>query len=130
MRLETNQKKRLKRLSLTPLIDVVFLLLIFFLLSSTFLKFNRIPVQSSEVSLGSSIKPENTMVILIKQNNVLWINESKVTNEGLHNALDLLRKKGEINVFIKPEQGVSTQATVNVLQIVRSLKIKNVMLVR
>lgn len=53
MALETCIKRR-KRLSMTSLIDVIFLLLLFFMLTSTFSKFGEI--EFSTASVGGSTK--------------------------------------------------------------------------
>ena len=50
-----NEKKRRRRLiNLTPLIDVVFLLLVFFMLASTFLKFGTVKIDTAGTGTGKA----------------------------------------------------------------------------
>lgn len=49
---------RARRLSLTSLIDVIFLLLLFFMLSSTFTRFAEVEISGGQASTGSSGTPD------------------------------------------------------------------------
>ena len=62
MRLNETRSSKLP-ISVTPLIDVVFLLLIFFMLVSTFLKFNTIPIVAVESGLATA---DITEIVLIQ----------------------------------------------------------------
>ena len=58
-----NDRKRRRRIiNLTPLIDVVFLLLVFFMLASTFLKFGTVKIDTAGAGGG---KPDLSKIVLI-----------------------------------------------------------------
>jgi len=73
---------------MTPLIDVVFLLLIFFMVSTTFDRPSELKLQLPEVTNGSEIPASEQTVLLIsiKDNGQVFLNENAVTN--LPDALD------------------------------------------
>lgn len=73
---------------MTPLIDVVFLLLIFFMVSTTFDRPSELKLQLPEVANGSEIPASEQTVLLIsiKDNGQVFLNENAVTN--LPDALD------------------------------------------
>lgn len=75
-------------LNMTPLIDVVFLLLIFFMVSTTFDRPSELKLQLPEVANGSEIPASEQTVLLIsiKDNGQVFLNENAVTN--LPDALD------------------------------------------
>ena len=50
--------RRARRLSLTSLIDVIFLLLLFFMLSSTFTRFAEVELTGAQATTGSSGTPD------------------------------------------------------------------------
>jgi biopolymer transport protein ExbD len=50
--------RRARRLSLTSLIDVIFLLLLFFMLSSTFTRFAEVELAGAQATTGSSGTPD------------------------------------------------------------------------
>lgn len=60
MRLADASKSR-RAIGLTPLIDVVFLLLVFFMLASTFLKFGTVKLETA----GASSSPANASDVIL-----------------------------------------------------------------
>nr|WP_255487299.1 biopolymer transporter ExbD [Oceanospirillum sediminis] len=75
-------------MNMTPLIDVVFLLLIFFMVSTTFDRPSELKLQLPEVTNGSEIpaSAQSVMLISIKDNGQVFLNENAVTY--LPDALD------------------------------------------
>ncbi len=83
-------------LSLTPLIDVVFLLIIFFLVGTTFYKVEKdlsIKLPSASSGAKSVIKRER-VVINIREDNLIIMNGRVVTNEQLAIGLAAVAEKG------------------------------------
>ncbi|MEO0484345.1 MAG: biopolymer transporter ExbD [Pseudomonadota bacterium] len=60
MSLRNKQILRRRRLSLTSLIDIIFLLLMFFMLSSTFTKYVEVPLLASQASAAPAPQPPQT----------------------------------------------------------------------
>jgi biopolymer transport protein ExbD len=67
-------------LNLTPLIDVVFLLLIFFMVSTTFEKESEITIELPEASGEASTQPQQTIEIAIDAKGRFFVNEKEVVN--------------------------------------------------
>ena len=57
-----------RRLGLTPLIDVIFLLLLFFMLSSTFSRFSQVPVEGGTAGRAGGNRPD--AMISVRANDV------------------------------------------------------------
>jgi biopolymer transport protein ExbD len=76
-------------INLTPLIDVVFLLLIFFMVSTTFKDDARIRVQLPEAQ-GEEVPAEEveSLTIVIDQSGTFYVNDREVVDTGL----DTLKK--------------------------------------
>jgi biopolymer transport protein ExbD len=128
MQLNLPEKKSLN-LSLTPLIDVVFLLLIFFMLASTFSRFSSLPlsVNSGQSQSNSSKK---FILVRIQKEGGIEINGRKVTSEDLISAIDGLVIEEGMKLFIKPLEGTTVQQLVSVMQKARQSKINNPIVVR
>jgi biopolymer transport protein ExbD len=128
MQLNLPEKKSLN-LSLTPLIDVVFLLLIFFMLASTFSRFTSLPlsVNSGQSQSNSSKK---FILVRIQKEGGIEINGRKVTSEDLISAIDGLVIEEGMKLFIKPLEGTTVQQLVSVMQKARQSKINNPIVVR
>ncbi len=67
-------------LNMTPLIDVVFLLLIFFMVSTTFEKQARLKVVLPEASTEAVQNKDNPVVIGIDANGRFYINDRQLVN--------------------------------------------------
>lgn len=128
MQLNVPEKKSLN-LSLTPLIDVVFLLLIFFMLASTFSRFSSLPlsVNSGQSQSNSSKK---FILLRIQKEGDIEINGQKVTSEDLITVIDGLVIEEGMKLFIKPLEGTTVQQLVSVMQKARQSKINNPIVVR
>ncbi|HBR98667.1 MAG TPA: biopolymer transporter ExbD [Gammaproteobacteria bacterium] len=74
-------------LNLTPLIDVVFLLLIFFMVSTTFQKEAQLEVNLPEATREAVSAPDNVLEIAINTRGQYFLNGRELTN----NRLDTLR---------------------------------------
>ncbi len=128
MQLNVPEKKSLN-LSLTPLIDVVFLLLIFFMLASTFSRFSSLPL-----SVNSGQSESNTskkfILVRIQKEGQLEINGQKIISEELITVIDALVIEEGMKLFIKPLEGTTVQQLVSVMQKARQSKINNPIVVR
>lgn len=112
--MDINKHRKPKRLiSLTPLIDVVFILLIFFILSSNYLKWRQLPLHN--VQSGGSGASSESILLRIKPDS-LDINGQPMTADEL--SL-FIRQRVEIvsdlHILVQPGREVVLQRTVEVL---------------
>ncbi|WP_422137716.1 ExbD/TolR family protein [Endozoicomonas sp. ALC020] len=83
-------------LNLTPLIDVVFLLLIFFMVSTTFTKETQLAIDLPEASGEQSASVEKTQVeITISREGHYAVNGQSLLNSGLETLKNALAKVSE-----------------------------------
>lgn len=66
--------------NLTPLIDIVFLLLIFFMVSTTFTKENHLNIQLPEASAAADAEPPQAIDILITASGEYSVNGRTLVN--------------------------------------------------
>ncbi|WP_106746424.1 ExbD/TolR family protein [Yoonia maritima] len=78
------RKKRKNRLSMTSLIDVIFLLLLFFMLSSTFSKFSEVPLP---VGTAGTVASQTTPMFLRVTSDEISLNGETIALDGLPAAL-------------------------------------------
>ncbi len=116
-------------ISLTPMIDVVFLLIIFFMLTSTFLKFNAIPI--SAVQTGRMASDGSEVVrIQIFDGQRLEVDGAVVPLDGLSRHLDTLIGVGMTGAVIKTGPGATVQDLATVLTQARRSRLKTVAIAR
>ncbi|MBL4797759.1 MAG: biopolymer transporter ExbD [Oleispira sp.] len=82
------QNKEMVEVNLTPLIDVVFLLLIFFMVSTTFTKENHLSIDLPEASAEMQPVAANRLEIIITASGSYSINDKNLIN----NQLDTLKR--------------------------------------
>jgi biopolymer transport protein ExbD len=79
-------------LNLTPLIDVVFLLLIFFMVSTTFDQQSKLKIDLPEASAAAAEQQPEAVVIAIDANGRFFVNDRQLVNSQLDTLKIALRK--------------------------------------
>ena len=128
MQLEQSNRKR-AALSLTPLIDVVFLVLIFFMLASTFSRYSSLPL-SAKSGQGPSIAASQFILVRIDELGSVDVNGTPTPLDSLISTIDGLAKKEGMKLVVKAKKGASVQHLVTVLEQARKSKLKNPLIVR
>ncbi|KLN59860.1 hypothetical protein WH96_15895 [Kiloniella spongiae] len=119
MRLSGENTDKLPSISLTSLIDVVFILLIFFMLASSFLDWRELPIQGQETktSSASSQSPKDTLQLTLLRNGSIKLGTKNINRNELGKTLAAKTSSLEtIKVYITVEDGVKMQNTLNFLQ--------------
>ncbi len=74
---------------ITPMLDVVFIMLIFFIVTATFLKISGIEVDAPKAST-SVVQEKANILIAIDENNNIWINRREVDFRALRPNIERL----------------------------------------
>ncbi|MDJ0868635.1 MAG: biopolymer transporter ExbD [Myxococcota bacterium] len=77
-------------MNLTPLIDMVFILLIFFIVTSSFVKETGIDVERPS-ALSAERKEAATILVAVTADGKIWVNERPVDLRRLRAAVERLR---------------------------------------
>ncbi|MFB6345357.1 MAG: ExbD/TolR family protein [bacterium] len=108
-------------LTLAPMIDVVFLLLIFFMVSTTFITRPGLNLELPE-SESKTETPSEHWVISIDPKSQLYLNESKISLDDLQARLN----NDQRPVLIRADRTVSHGLVVSVLDQVKSAGISSI----
>lgn len=92
MDLRPGHKEESVEINLTPLIDVVFLLLIFFMVSSTFDRYSKLKVQLPQASATKVTKQVDPVTISIDSKGKYYINDRQLVNSSLSVLKQALQK--------------------------------------
>ena len=83
-------------MNLTPLIDVVFVVLIIFIIIAPMLELDRVELANAAPAKQNSTAPESSsLAIHVKQDNTIWYGGRMVTAEQLTQILRDCRKGGK-----------------------------------
>ena len=80
-------------IELTPLIDVVFLLLIFFMVSTTFIRETQLELELPEASGDLQQPEEQSIVITIAEEGTYAVNDQAVVNNQLATLMRALQQQ-------------------------------------
>ena len=112
-----------RRPSLTPIIDVVFLLLVFFMLASTFNEDRKVNLLS-ELSYGSSQYDGNPRLIEIKSKNLLINGVEADDNDALKRLEQITPDLSQI-IIVQVLGNTSTQRMLDVIELLKSIGFSN-----
>ncbi|MBL4837775.1 MAG: biopolymer transporter ExbD [Kordiimonadaceae bacterium] len=103
-----------RRASITSLIDVIFLLLLFFMLASSFTKFSEVEVMAANGMRGIHSQGSKGVQVYIEPQAVL-IDDTEVLENDIAKLLNKRRTDKVLIVTIRVSREVSTQRLVDVL---------------
>lgn len=113
------RKKAETNLNIAPLIDIVFLLLIFFMLSSHFVTQPGIKITLPSAVTGK-LHPEDEIIIFITSDDRLYLNETEINLEWLPDKLSLkLAETKNKTVIIKADEKINLGLAVKVMDIAK-----------
>ena len=109
-----------KRLALTSLIDIIFLLLLFLMLTSTFSKFSEIELSVAATAAESNVSEK----ILFLRISALRIdlNSDEVQINSLSKSIKSFTKNAKASLVISLDQDVTSQRLVDILGIVANIE--------
>ena len=118
--------------NLTPLIDVVFLLLIFFMVSTTFEHQSRIQIELPEATASPEEVEEESLEIVIDAQGRYFIGEEQVVNTELKTLKSAISKavgdRGTVPVTIRADASTPHQAVITALDATSQLGLTHISL--
>lgn len=118
--MEFERRRRVStNLNLTPLVDVVFNLLLFFMLCSQFVTQPGIKITLPS-AVTARLHPEEDIIISITEDNSLYLDERLVTLENLLEQLETeITKTEKKTVIIKADEKIDLGLAVKVMDLAR-----------
>ena len=118
--------------NLTPLIDVVFLLLIFFMVSTTFEHQSRIQVELPEASAEPTTPEAESLEIIVDAQGRYFIGEEQVVNSQLKTLKGAIAKvlgeRTDMPVIVRADANSPHQSVVTVLDATSQLGLTRISL--
>ena len=124
------KKKKSIEINVAPLIDVVFLLLIFFMLTSEFTDFKTIDMISPNQSNASIEKKNLPIIINLSEEGLIEIDKAEVKLENLSEIIQrkLINSKNK-KIVISTLNETKINNLIIVVDMIRSLGIENIALI-
>lgn len=120
------------RIEMLPLIDIVFLLLVFFIYAMLSMAVHRSLPVSLPVSSTAQIDTERSLTVSVQQNGEIFLDKERLSLEELQAVLQDKAQKAadgkDVQVDLFADEALSYQELYRVLDIIRTAGISNVSL--
>ena len=115
------------KISLTPVIDIVFILLIFFMLATNFNKVGEVNMDMTKESTSSSKEDIKLIKLLVRQDQTV-LNEGKVYDDNdLLTMINLAIKDAtNYSIILTTENDVTYQRLLNLIGFLKNNEVSNV----
>jgi len=122
------RRRSASRLSLTPLIDVVFILLIFFMLESDFLRPYVMELAQQAGGARSAGAKSTPILIELHADRTIWINKASFPMADVEHAIYELNPASDSPIVVASDPGVRLQRAVNIIDILQRRGLSNIAL--
>ena len=117
------------RISLTPIIDVVFILLIFFMLASNFSKIGELKMDMTNETSQSSDEDIKIIKLAVEQADSVISNGKRYDDDELLTMIRLaIKEANRYSIILTAKNDVTYQRYLTVMEYLKKNKIENVTL--
>jgi biopolymer transport protein TolR len=118
MKLQRRTSHTIRELNLVPLIDVLLVVLFFYMIISPMMS------RGLDVNLPKSesntVKPEDRIVLTVTRGQEVFVEKERVDISRLRGVLDSIRKsKPQVNVYLRADRDAPYGAVVQVMDVVK-----------
>jgi len=120
------QQEEESEINITPMLDVVFIMLIFFIVTATFVKEAGIEVNRPDAA--TAVKQEKANILIaIGPNNDVWIDRRKVDIRAVRPNIERLHAENpQGSVIIQADKESKTETLITVMDASRSAGVFNI----
>tara|TARA_B100001113_G_scaffold352542_1_gene354241 strand:+ start:2364 stop:2750 length:387 start_codon:yes stop_codon:yes gene_type:complete len=115
------------KISLTPVIDVVFILLIFFMLASNFNKVGEINMDIAKESTTASEEEIKILKIMVHQDGTLMLDNKVYSDDEILTLIEIaIKDQSKYSIILTSKNDVTYQRFLSVMGFLKSNKIDNI----
>ena len=124
------EEKELISINITPLIDIVFLLLVFFMLATSFIQKSTIEVNLSSGKTVEIENQKNTVVLILNKKGQVYLNKKLINISNIKNEItNIIEKNPKHKILIKSHKKIAVQKVIRLIEEVRLAGTDNIKLV-
>lgn len=112
-------------IDISPLIDVVFILLIFFIVTTVFVEETGVEINKPRAATQQDLE-RNSILLGVTRNGEVYYGGSEIGVSGVRSTVTRLLKLDPMPVIIQADRDTPTEATVSVLDEARAAGASNV----
>ena len=127
MTLNKISKNKKLKINIIPLIDIIFLMLVFFMLATNFTKNNEVSFSVNNQKQISNQQNKDQLMILYLKDNKIFFEDKIIKQKDLENKyFDNWNSKNFDKIVILNDKKSSMQILLNLMDLIKKKKIKNV----
>ena len=120
-------KKKSLRINIIPLIDIIFLMLVFFMLATNFTRNNEVSFSVSNQKQISNQQNKDQLMILYLKDNKIFFEDKIIKLKDLENKyFDNWNAQNFDKIVILNDKKSSIQILLNLMDLIKKKKIKSV----
>ena len=124
------EEKELISINITPLIDIVFLLLVFFMLATSFIQKSTIEVNLSSGKTVEIENQKNTVVLILNKKGQVYLNKKLINISNIRNEItNIIEKNPKYKILIKSHKKIPVQKVIRLIEEVRLAGTDNIKLI-
>ena len=124
------EEKELISINITPLIDIVFLLLVFFMLATSFIQKSTIEVNLDSSESIQIESKKNTIVIILNEKGFIYLNNKKIDIDNIRGKIiNSIKNDSKKTILIKIHKKIPVQNVIRQIEQVRLDGTDNIKLV-
>jgi biopolymer transport protein ExbD len=113
-------------INITPMLDIVFIMLIFFIVTATFVKEAGVDVERPE-AVTTDIVPRVSVIIAVTANNEIWINKREVDIREVRAVVErLIRENPQGKVVITADKASQSGVVVDIMDTLTEIGVSGV----
>lgn len=126
MRQPPSQEGEEKTADLTPMLDVVFIMLIFFIVTATFIKETGIEVNRPDTQTAE-LKKTVSLLVAVGPNNAIWIDKKRVDIRNVRPTIERLHAENpKGGLVIQADSDSKVEKVLAVMEAARQIGIAQV----
>ena len=116
-------------INLTPMLDVVFIMLIFFIVTASFIKEAGLDVNRPDAPVTQSEPEESNILVMITANDEIWIDRRLIDPRAVRANIERLHAENpDGSVVIQPKRKSTNKALVTVMDAARQAGVYSISL--
>lgn len=120
------QEEEAEEINLTPMLDVVFIMLIFFIVTATFIKEAGIQVDRPD-AVTAEPQEDASILIAISAGNEIWIDKQERDPRDVRVVIERLHSENpKGSIVIQADEESSNEMLIVVLEAAKAVGVKNV----
>ncbi len=116
-------------INMTPMLDIVFIMLIFFIVTTSFTRESGIDVQRPQASTAEQVEGASNILVALRRDGAIWLDKRNVDLRSVAANIERLRLQSpDGKVIVQADKAVSTGLLVQVMDQIRLAGVSDISL--